>query len=71
MTLNSFIRGLKQFSIWHADQIVIFFYAGPGRKSWLKKPLSDSILMAYGSYKIEDMQVQDGKLAVYLDVIFI
>ena len=45
MTLNNFIRGLKQFSLWHDHQIDLYLYATRGRKTWVRVPLDDTLLL--------------------------
>lgn len=70
MTLSNFFRGLKQFSLWHRKQISIYLYAGPGRKQWIRKPLTDELLRDYGGFLIDDMLVQGETLVIYMNAIY-
>lgn len=70
MTLNNFIRGLKQFSLWHDHQIDLYLYATRSRRTWVRAPLDDTLLLTYGGFIIDDMRVADGRLAVCINAVY-
>lgn len=70
MTLNNFIRGLKQFSLWHDHQIDLYLYATRSRRTWVRAPLDDTLLLTYGGFVIDDMRVADGRLACYINAVY-
>lgn len=70
MTLNNFIRGLKQFSLWHDHQIDLYLYATRSRRTWVRAPLDDTLLLTYGGFIIDDMRVADGRLACYINAVY-
>ena len=70
MTLNNFIRGLKQFSLWHDHQIDLYLYSCRSRKAWVRIPLNDTLLLQYGGFIIDDMRVADARLACYINAVY-
>lgn len=69
MTLNNFIRGLKQFSLWHDHQIDLYLYATRSRRTWVRVQLDDTMLLLYGGFLVDDMRVADSRLAVYINAV--
>lgn len=70
MTLNNFIRGLKQFSLWHDHQIDLYLYATRSRRTWVRVPLDDTMLLVYGGFLVDDMRAADSRLAVYINAVY-
>lgn len=70
MTLNNFIRGLKQFSLWHDHQIDLYLYATRSRRTWIRVPLDDTMLLVYGGFLLDDMRATDSRLAVYINAVY-
>ena len=70
MTLNNFIRGLKQFSLWHDHQIDLYLYSSRSRRTWVRVPLDDTMLLEYGGFLVDDMRVADSRLAIYINAVY-
>lgn len=70
MTLNNFIRGLKQFSLWHDHQIDLYLYATRSRRTWVRAPLDDTLLLQYGGFVIDDMRAAENRLSVYINAVY-